>query len=424
MTKGRFRLMARKVVPAAAAVAIAAIPLFAGVAAAVPPLPPLPAPPGSADEFYTPPSPPPDGEPGDVIRVRDVQLSTYPNARTQQIMYLSTNNQGDTVPVTGLLLTPMNQGPGDENPLVVHTPGTRGLADHCAPSRQANVPQANPGSPEYSMGEYEQFLLRGVSVVVTDHLGQGTPGILPQYLVGPPEGYNGLDALRAAMRIEGSGVSVESPAGISGYSQGGQAAAWTAELQPTYAPELNLKGVLAGGTVTDMILEVNHLNGNPTAGTGFALASLIGLDQANPELDLESKLTAEGRQVLEQIENTCVLEYISAYGTITADDLTDPNVLADPEWQAAYAESLLGTTKPGAPAYIYHGTADTIVPFTQGQRLYHEWCELGTDVTFEPIPGVDHISGIYLGPPRGVQWLIDRLNGAPAADGCREVGLI
>src|SRR5207253_2866737 len=84
------------------------------------------------------------------------------------------------------------------------------------------------------------------------------------YLVGESEGRNGLDALRAAERIAGSGVSVNSPVGISGYSQGGQAAAWAAELQPSYAPEQHLQGVLAGGTPTDMLLEVNHLNGNPT----------------------------------------------------------------------------------------------------------------------------------------------------------------
>lgn len=59
-------------------------------------------------------------------------------------------------------------------------------------------------------------------------------------MVGRPEGYAGLDAVRAAQRLPDTEITEDSPGGIVGYSQGGQAAGWTAELQPEYAPELNL----------------------------------------------------------------------------------------------------------------------------------------------------------------------------------------
>ncbi|MCA1835798.1 MAG: lipase family protein [Actinobacteria bacterium] len=89
-------------------------------------------------------------------------------------------------------------------------------------------------------------------LVITDYEGGGTP--IPQsYLVGPPEGYAGLDAARAAQRLDPrDDLTQDSPVGLSGYSQGGQAASWAAELQPRYAPELNVKGVLAGGIPYDM----------------------------------------------------------------------------------------------------------------------------------------------------------------------------
>ncbi|MEB3371330.1 lipase family protein [Saccharopolyspora mangrovi] len=396
-----------------------------GVASAglpTPPVPALPAPPLSDDVFYVPPSPLPDGKPGDVIRTRDVPLSSYPDARVQQIMYLSTDIHDKLVPVTGMLLTPLLQKPGNDNPLVVHTPGTRGLDDRCAPSKQANPLQANPGSPEYAMPEYQQLLARGISVVVTDYEGQGTPGD-PSYLVGQSEGRNGLDALRAAEHIKGSGVSPDSPVGISGYSQGGQAAAWAAELQPTYAPEQHLKAVLAGGTPTDMLLEVNHLNGNPTAGAGFALASLVGLNHGKPELDLDSKLTPEGKQILDQVKQSCVVELFAGFGTTTVGQVTNPDVLSDPAWQNAYRASQLGTKKPGAPAYLYHGTADNIVPIAQAEMLYHDWCTQGASVQYETIPATEHISANILGSQRGVQWLADRVEGAQTIAGCHEVDL-
>jgi Secretory lipase len=204
-----------------------------------------------------------------------------------------------------------------------------------------------PASPDYEIGNYQQFLLKGISVVVTDYEGAGTPG-LPSYLVGPTEGKAGLDAVRAAQRTNGSGVSLNSPVGISGYSQGGQAAGWAAELQPKYASELKLKGVLAGGVPTDMNVEINHLNGNPTAGAGFALAALVGLDVAY-KLDLAGRRTPNGVQVTQQVEGSCYAEYFTAFGTTSSGDVTQPDVLADPTWQSRFAESRLGTTAPGAP---------------------------------------------------------------------------
>lgn len=389
-------------------------PFFAGV-------PAVPAPPTSDDAFYIPPSPLPDGKPGDVIRSRNVATTLY-LARVTQIMYLSTSNQGERVAVTGVLFTPLNQKPGTGNALVVHTPGTRGVGHHCAPSKQANLQTANPASGDYSSPEYGQFLEKGISVVVTDYQGQGTPGLSP-YLVGRPEGYAGLDALRAVQRLDGSGVSAGSPVGISGYSQGGQAAGWAAELQPEYAPELNLKGALVGGPVTDMNRFVDHANGNATAGTGFALAAaLIGLPFAFPELEVEKRLTAEGKKAIERLANSCYMEYFLGFGTTTTADLTEPDVLTDPQWRRRFAESKLGTKAPGAPAYIYHGKADTIVPFEMGVGLYRDWCALGASATLEAIPGLEHVVGIWLGPPKGIRWLTDRLAGGQTPTGCREVG--
>jgi pimeloyl-ACP methyl ester carboxylesterase len=406
----------------AAVLALAAGASAASATLPPPPIPVLPMSPLSDDVFYVPPSPLPDGKPGDVIRTRDVLLSSYPDAHVQQIMYLSTDLHDRLVPVTGMLLTPLLQRPGNNNPVVVGTPGTRGLDDRCAPSKQVDLLRVNPTSPDYEIAQYQQFLVDGISVVVTDYEGQGTPGD-PSYLVGPSEGRNGLDALRAALRINGSGLSRNSPVGIAGYSQGGQAAAWAAELQPTYAPELSLRGVLAGGVPTDMLMEVDHLNGNLTGGAGFGLSTLVGLNHANPELDLGGKLTPEGREIIDRVKRSCYIEDVAAFGTTTIGQVTDPDVLTDRAWQKAYRASLLGTKKPAVPASLYHGTADTIVPIAQGDRLYHDWCARGASVQFEVIPGLEHISGFVVGAPAGIQWLADRLAGKPAVVGCRKVGL-
>ena len=373
-----------------------------------------------SDAFYVPPDPLPPGKPGDVIRSRTILAPLFPNAVTRQIMYRSTTVAGNAAAVTGVVVTPLL--PAADRPLVVLTPGTRGTGDQCAPSKQFGVTSATPEAPDYETGTTQQLLARGIAVVLTDYEGAGTPS-LPSYLVGRSEGYNGLDALRAAQRLPGTGLPAQGLVGVVGYSQGGQAAGWVAELQPTYAPELNFRGVLAGGVPTDMLVQVNHLNGNPTAGAGFAIASLSGLDHAFPELKLDERLTELGRQVMERVRTSCVVDYVTLYGTISVADVTQPNVLADLKWQQRYGQSLLGTKAPGAPAYVYHGTADTIAPFAQGQLLFNSWCARGADVMFEALVGVEHIGGNSAGPLRGIEWLAQRLAGVDAPRGCFDVTL-
>ena len=57
---------------------------------------------------------------------------------------------------------------------------------------------------------------------------------LPNQLV---QGRAVLDSVRAAQRLNGSGLSAANPVGIVGYSQGGGGAASAAELAAAYAPE-------------------------------------------------------------------------------------------------------------------------------------------------------------------------------------------
>jgi hypothetical protein len=78
------------------------------------------------------------------------------------------------------------------------------------------------------------------------------PPVTKTYNVGIAEGRAVLDALRAATRVPGAGLQPSAPMAIEGYSQGGGAADWAAQLHPTYAPELHLAGVAGGGTPANL----------------------------------------------------------------------------------------------------------------------------------------------------------------------------
>lgn len=378
------------------------------------------APPASAqllgsDGFYTPPAPLPPGKPGDIIRNRAVIAPLFLEANVWQIMYRSSDVQKRPVAVTGALLVPKLPY-GGVRPLVVIAPGTRGLGDQCAPSKQMN-PLTSSNAVDYETAIYSRLLANGVAVVVTDYQGQGTPG-LPPYLVGKPNGYAVLDALRAATRLADAGLSGAAAMGVMGYSQGGQSSGWAGELQPSYAPELGLRGVVAGGTPTDMNDLVNHLNGNPTAGAGFAIAAISGVSTADPQLDLDAYLTPSGRQVMEQARNSCYAEDYLAFGTTRIGDITSPDVLTHPAYRDRLGASLLGTKRPEAPAYVLHGNIDQVVPYHLGVQLFYSWCSLGATVVFEELIGAEHVAGSQALALGATTWMLDRLKGLPAPNGC------
>ena len=368
----------------------------------------------ASDDFYTPPDMLP-GKPGDIVRSRAVDAPLFPEANVWQIMYQSSDVKMRAVAVTGALLVPKLPSDG-VRPLVVVVPGTRGLGDQCAPSKQMN-PLTYSNAVDYENAIYSRLLANGVAVVITDYQGQGTPG-LPPYLVGKPNGYAGLDALRAATRLASAGLSSAAPMGVMGYSQGGQSSGWAGELQPSYAPELDLRGIVAGGTPSDMNDAVNHFNGNPTGCAGCAMAAISGVNTAYPELDLDAYLTPAGRETMERVRNACYGELAATFGTTRIGDVTSPDVLTVPAYRGRIGKSLLGTRRPGAPAYVLHSSSDLIVPYHMGVQLFYSWCSLGAAVVFEELIGADHVTASQAMALTATTWMLDRLKGVPAPNGC------
>lgn len=103
---------------------------------------------------------------------------------------------------------------------------------------------------DYELDHVKALLAKGWAVAVTDYEGLGTPGT-HTYIVADAEAHAVLDIVRAATQVPELGLSPSAPVGIVGYSQGGQAAARAAEIESTYAPELDVVGVVAGGVPSD-----------------------------------------------------------------------------------------------------------------------------------------------------------------------------
>lgn len=391
--------------------------LVAAVVAAGPP-----ASGATADEaFYTPPSPLPSGQNGDVIKS---QPSKYNNATATRIMYLSRDAKDKPIPVTGTVIVPTKQwaGPGPR-PIVAYTPFTAGMGDQCAPSKTLAGEPGDMAAP-FQNGFVDALLGKGFAVAQTDYQGLGTPGE-HTYVMRLSEGHTVLDVLRAAQRLPGTGLDKGAPLGIAGYSQGGGASAAAAEMAESYAPELDIKGAYVGAPVADLGMLAKTLDGSMYAGfLGFAL---IGINEAYPESGMLDLANEEGAKLFLEARKKCTIDATFSYlfkqtKTLTKDGKPVGDYLSQAPFDKIVAENKRGNVGPSFPTLVEHAPTDDVLPYKQGQQMAKDWCGKGSDVQFKDIqvwtPVFSHVMGMLSAPPNASNWLGDRFAGKPTTSNC------
>jgi Secretory lipase len=357
-----------------------------------------------AEDFYEPPQDLASFEPGEVIRSERVDAYLAPGvrlrARAWRVLYRSTGATGEPTAVSGTVMLP--RGKGRVRSLIGYAIGTHGIGDAAAPSRLL------PRGYEWEAGLMAMALARGWALAITDYQGLGTPGD-HAYMVGRALGPNVLDSMRAARELAPDELPHDGPAAIIGYSEGGAAAAWAAQLQPSYAPDVPLRAVVAGAAAANVEVAGPSLDG--TFFSFFMAYGGIGYAAAYPELQLDPYLTPMARARIGALRESTILQAV-LFGPryMHASDLTDPNVLEMPDWRARLRENRLGTIAPAAPVLLHHARRDQIVSFQQSIDLRDDWEKLGADVRlYVTKGGVDHISGAVAGTPVALDWLARRL---------------
>ncbi len=387
------------------------------VAASSTPSTPAPGSPGGAatdapagDAFYTPPSPLPAGQPGDIIWSRPFDGPGA--AQGYEVLYLSTTVDGQPVAVSGVIIVPGGGAPAappEGRTVLSWAHGTTGLGDACAPSKQ------------YPTGQAGELLLaqvavgRGFVYAATDYQGLGPPGDHP-FVVGLSEGRNVLDAARAAERLAGSGAGATSKVVVWGHSQGGGAALFAAELAPSYSPDLDVVGAIAGAPATELATVAAANDGGPNA--GFLLMAVVGFHAAYPDLSYEAVLNPAGAEAVAAIDTQCAGEINETIGGHRLADYTTIDPATAPGWSEAYAANEAGQVKTPVPIFMYQGEADEVVPVAVSQTALQKYCALGVTVSRKTYPGADHTSVIAAALVDILGFVNDRVAGVPAPSSC------
>ncbi|WP_282701081.1 lipase family protein [Streptomyces sp. CC219B] len=391
--------------------------------------------------FYNPPASLPAAD-GTLVRTEPLKLAlSLPSlngplpGRATRLMYKSTDSNGKPVAVTGAYIEPTAAWKGDgPRPLVALAPGTLGQGDQCAASLGLEHPFRLNGetvSVGYEDLAVYRLLNKGAAVVVTDYAGLGATDRLHTYVNRVDEAHALLDAARAARSVQGATVTAASRVGLFGYSQGGGASAAAAELQPSYAPDVNLAGTYAGAPPADLTEVTRAIDGSELAGAlGW---SINGFLQSDPSLRpiADAHLNATGKAALADLSTMCVGDAIFKYGKAdstawTTDGRTVGDIIAATPALTSFLDAQrIGRLKPSTPVRVATSVSDNLVPHAQARRLAVDWCAKGANVTYDPVllpptpsPLLNHATPLFTDQGTAITWLTDRLKGNPARSNC------
>jgi alpha-beta hydrolase superfamily lysophospholipase len=391
----------RRAVVAAVITTSAAIVLASAPLTAAPKESPRKAPSGRA--FYVPPDPLPEGEPGKLIWA--APFKAVPGAQAWKVLYHSRALDGSDIAVSGVVVAPTDAAPEGGRPVISWAHGTHGLADKCAPSRRADMVSLLP-----SIGK---VVSQGYVVAATDYEGLGTPGTHP-YLVGESEARGALDIVKAAQQIRETGAN--DTTFVWGQSQGGQAALFAGEIQPTYAPELDLRGVVSGAPVTDATTMF------PAAATipetlGFAVMGLMGLEAAWPEAKVSDVLTPKALDRTKIVDEKCYGAVLDAFKQ-PVHQVVAQNPADVAPWPEIFAKDTPGSVPTTAPMLVYQGLSDDVVYKVFTDAYVKKACELGNTVDYKTFSGKDHYEENAAAEKDVLEWMQARLGGVGAPSAC------
>lgn len=350
--------------------------------------------------------------PGTLLSYDRIGLPRSYRAMAWRIKYVTRDYQMRPILSTGLVVLPSNapQVPMNRK-FVAWAHPTTGIAWKCAPSLRA--------SPIKAIGGLNDIVARGLVVAATDYPGLGTNGPIG-YLVGKGQAYAVIDSVRAAKQIPGVGGGNEY--GLWGYSQGGHAVLFAAQLAQSYAPELSLKGVAAIAPPTDL---ATLLKANLNTVAGRILASFT-LDSWNQKYGapLGPLLDSVSSNLISEVSRNCVDDLGSKIDAAAAQKGLDKQFLkADPArvvpWNKLMVQNSLFALNSRAPALIIQGLADDIVRPQVTSQFVRGACQAGANVQYVTLKGKGHGGAFEDGRLQAVNWVAARLAGQPARGNCR-----
>ncbi|HEU4363654.1 MAG TPA: lipase family protein [Mycobacterium sp.] len=371
------------------------------------------------DPFYQPPSGFQHASPGTVLRSREVELAFLglipQQARATQLLYRTCDRNGVPEATVTTVLVPERRDRTRPCPIVSYQCAIDAVAGRCFPSYALRRRARAFGSlAQLELVIIAATLAEGWAVSVPDHEG-------PNGGWGAPNepGYCVLDGVRAALNTDRLELSADAPVGLWGYSGGGLATGWAAEISADYAPELNVVGAVLGSPVGDFECTLRRLDGS--FWSGLPAVMVASLAHIYPDLHrvIEEHTTEEGRALLNSLESMTTVGAVLKMHHRGLDSFIDQpldQILELPALRHVFADTQLGSKVPTPPILLVQSTHDPVISVDAIDALAEAYAAGGAKLTYHRDRFIDHLLLHPMSAPMVLRWLQDRFAERPLTE--------
>ncbi|AFK04810.1 phospholipase/Carboxylesterase [Emticicia oligotrophica DSM 17448] len=309
-----------------------------------------------------------------------------------KIVYKTKNTDGTEIQASGALIVPSGTTSSDALPLVSYQHGTI-FDDKQAPSYFTTDGEGTIASVLATLGYI---------VSAPDYIGYGASNNLP-HTYEHREGLANasLDMLRAAKEvITNEKFNWNKNLYIAGYSEGGFASlSLQKKIEEETGTEFNLKASSCGAGAYNKTLSFKTLVSTPSSGNPQHNASYIWVLLTYDRIyKLNRPMTDYfAAPYAAQIQKEQQNARISGSLTTLLSDAVKKGISngTDTALLNAVKDNDVFDWNPKTPTQLYHGTADTYVPFFNSQTAYDAMKKRGANnVELIPVQGGDHASSI------------------------------
>jgi alpha-beta hydrolase superfamily lysophospholipase len=327
-----------------------------------------------------------------------------------RMMYVSEDEKGAHVPVTGAIFVPLGTPPPQGWPILAWAHGTVGVGKSCAPSARANL-----FWDEYATF-VNSFVQKGFMVVATDYEGLGTHGD-HKYVHLDNAARNTIDAVLAAREIvPDAGLEVVA----IGHSQGGHAALGAGELIEKRGASLHYRGTVAIAPAANLALAPPILASYaPADAYDILMFFASSMKTIYPDFAYSDFLAPELVAEMPNARTLCDDELTNRLTTFSQLD----NPLSQDWSDNANVKDFLARNEPAqrptfGPLLLVQGGADPIVPPASTRLVQMAACSMKDSVTYREYAGEDHDTVLVRSFDDIERWIEDRLGQVEPVNDC------
>ena len=364
---------------------------------------------------------------GTLIRVRPVSNFVVQGTQVLQYVFKTTNSHGKAVLASSAVMRPIIARPNAN--VLVYNDFINSLGVQCQPSFSFNATAdwITTGGRTPNANRKAEIMTRNASLYGIGALAAiwGITTIFPDFL-GLQSAYGAnllgghimLDATKAARQIKA--LNIPNPQIIlSGYSGGAMVAGYAASMAPTYAPNLNIVGLAAGGMPVDMVWMGKALGNNRNAGFGIAMGSMIGMEREYPDrMNVYDRLSKHGKQIVDANRDACTPRMLDAMANESATTMFNNVKLREQHSEfSVFAENSLINYKPvpRVPVFIWSSSRDDLVPLPLIKKVTKRWCRTNHNLKIQIIDTFvsNHVTNAAVGSWFAFPWVLSRFAGLP-----------